>query len=42
MIMKLLLMKSILNFGKSVGKSRDAGITQFAGEDDEVMKNSEK
>ena len=29
-------------FGKSVGKSRDAGVTQFTGEDDEVMKNSEK
>ena len=27
---------------KSIGKSRDAGIAQFTGEDDEVMKNSEK
>ena len=35
--MQLLLMKSIRNFGKSVGKSRDAGIAQFTGEDDEVI-----
>ena len=26
----------------SVGKSGDAGVAQFTGEDDEVMKNSEK
>ena len=27
---------------QSIGESRDAGIAQFTGEDDEVMKNSEK
>ena len=27
--------------GKSIGKSRDAGVAQFTDEDDEVMKNSE-
>ena len=30
-------MKSIRTSGKSVGKSRDAGIAQFTGEDDEVI-----
>lgn len=40
--MQLLLMKSIRTSGKSTGKSGDAGIAQFTGEDDEVMKNSEK
>ena len=28
-----------LFYGKSIGKSGNAGIAQFTGEDDEVMKN---
>lgn len=41
-IILLLLMKSIRNFWQKYWRIRDAGIAQFTGEDDEVMKNSEK